>query len=143
MKKEKLDIYSIDSRVMVKDLGFVKLYYNRELDIIESVYQENCVIDKEEAILIIQTSRDFNNVSNKYILATGLSDFINITPEARIVFAEEMKHDMHLQKMAIHINSLAYRILSNFFIRFNKPPIQSKVFNNRKAAIDWLLETQV
>lgn len=140
MKNEILDKYSIDSSKLVKDLGFVKILYNEQLDILESVYQENSAIDREEALLIVQTSREFNNVSNKYILATGLSDYINISPDARIVFAEEMKKDTHLQKMAIHINSLAYRILSNFFIRFNQPPVATKVFNERKAAIDWLLE---
>lgn len=73
-------------------------------------------------------------------MATGLNHFINITPEARIVFAKEMKKDKQLQKMAKLINSLAYRILANFFIRFDKPPILTKVFDTRNDAIDWLLE---
>lgn len=140
MNGTSLDKYSLDLRILVKDLGFVKIYFIKELDILESVYQENCTVDKEEALQVVQTSRAFNNVQNKYILAIGLNHFINITPEARIVFAEEMKKDKQLQKMAILINSLAYRILANFFIRFDKPPILTKVFDTRNDAIDWLLK---
>lgn len=140
MNGTSLDKYSLDLRILVKDLGFVKIYFIKELDILESVYQENCNVDKEEALQVVQTSRAFNNVQNKYILATGLNHFINITPEARIVFAKEMKKDKQLQKMAILINSLAYRILANFFIRFDKPPILTKVFDTRNDAIDWLLK---
>lgn len=140
MNSKSLDKYSLDLRILVKDLGFVKVYFIKELDILESVYQENCTVDKEEALQVVQTSRAFNNVQNKYILAIGLNHFINITPEARIVFAEEMKKDKQLQKMAILINSLAYRILANFFIRFDKPPILTKVFDTRNDAIDWLLK---
>ncbi len=131
--------YSLELRTQVKDLGFVIVYFIEELDILECVYQENCSVGKEEALQVVETSRAFNNVQNKYIMATGLDDFINITPEARVVFAEEMKKDKQLQKMAILINSLAYRITANFFIRFDKPPIPTKVFTNRKMAIDWLL----
>ena len=63
-----------------------------------------------------------------------------MTPEARVIFSEQMKLDVGFQKMALVVNNLAYRILSNFFIRFNRPVVPTKVFNSRKKALVWLLE---
>lgn len=53
MNSKSLDKYSLDLRILVKDLGFVKIYFIKELDILESVYQENCSVDKKEALQVV------------------------------------------------------------------------------------------
>ena len=40
--------------------------------------------------------------------------------------------------MAILISSLPIRLLANFFIKFNKPPAPTKLFNSTESAIAWL-----
>lgn len=49
------------------------------------------------------------------------------------------KHVEGLQiAMAILISSLPMRLLANFFIKFNKPPAPTKMFNSLDDAIAWL-----
>ncbi len=131
--------YSLDLRTLVKDLGFAQIYYVQEIDLLEVDYQKNTLIDRKEALLVINTSRAFNNGTNKYTMITATKEFFNMTPEARATFAEEMKTGFETEKMALYVNSLAYRIMANFFIRVDKPPIPTKLFSNRDKAIDWLL----
>jgi hypothetical protein len=140
MIKNKQKKFDIDNSVLVKDLGFAKILYIEEIDLLEVEYQENCLVDRKEALQVIEHSRQFRNGSNKYTMITATKDFFNMTPEARATFAEEMKTGFKVQKMAILVNSLAYRILANFFIRFDKPPVPTKLFSSRKEAIVWLLK---
>ncbi|NBG67213.1 DUF7793 family protein [Acidiluteibacter ferrifornacis] len=140
MTDEKINIFDVDSRTLVKDLTFARLYYINEIDLFEVEYQANCLIDQKEAMQIIQANREFNNSSNRLAMATATKEYFNMTSEARVIFSEQMKLDVGFQKMALVVNNLAYRILSNFFIRFNRPVVPTKVFNSRKKALDWLLE---
>jgi hypothetical protein len=140
MIEEKTKLYSIECRTVVRNLQFAIIYYIPELDLLEVDYQENCIVDRKEALQVMEASRQFRNGSNKYTMITATKDFFNMTPDARATFAEEMKKGFELEKMAILVNSLAYRILANFFIRFDKPPVPTKMFNSRKEAIDWLIK---
>jgi len=140
MTSEVLNIFDVDSRTLVKDLTFARLYYISEIDLFEVEYQGNCIVDRKEALQIIRANRDFNNSSNRLAMATSTKDFFNMTPEARATFSEQMKLEVGFQKMALVANSLAYKILANFFIRFNRPVVPTKVFNSRKKAIAWLIE---
>jgi predicted DNA binding protein len=134
-----MDSFSILKKETVIDLSFAKLFYYQEIDLLEVEYQENTLIDRKEALMVINASRVFNNGANKYTMITATKEFFNMTPEARATFAEEMKTGFKTEKMALYVNSLAYRIMANFFIRFDKPPIPTRLFSNRDKAIDWLL----
>jgi hypothetical protein len=131
--------YPITDRILVKDLGFARICYIQKIDLLEVDYQRDSFIDIEEALAVINASRGFNNGTNKYTLITATKEFFNMTPEARATFAEEMKIGFETEKMALFVNSLAYRMMANFFIRFDKPPIPTKLFSDRDKAIDWLL----
>lgn len=134
-----MDSFSILKKETVIDLSFAKIFYYQEIDLLEVEYQENTLIDRKEALMVINASRAFNNGANKYTMITATKDFFNMTPEARATFADEMKTGFETEKMAIYVNSLAYRIMANFFIRFDKPPIPTKLFSNRNKAIKWLI----
>lgn len=140
MTKETLNIYDIECRSLVQDLGYAIIYYLSEIDVLEVEYQSGCVVDRKEALQVMEASRKFNNGKNRYTLISVTKDFFNMTPEARATFADEMKRGFDVQKMALLVNSLAYRIIANFFIRFDKPPVPTKMFNSRKEAIDWLIK---
>lgn len=139
MVKEQQIKYPLTDRSLVKDLTFAKIYYVENIDLLEVDYQKNTLIDRKEALEVIQTSRAFNNGFNKYTMIIATKEFFNMTPEARATFAGEMKTGFKTEKMALYVNSLAYRIMANFFIRFDKPPIPTKLFSSRDKAIDWLL----
>ena len=57
--------------------------------------------------------------------------------EARELFASKESAENQLAK-AIVINSLAQKLMANFFIRFNKPPEPVKVFGKEEEALAWL-----
>jgi hypothetical protein len=61
----------------------------------------------------------------------------NITPEARTQFACQEYTDVRIGA-AIVTNSIANKIIGNFFIKFNKPASPTRIFSNESAAIEWL-----
>lgn len=61
----------------------------------------------------------------------------NISKEARAYAAEE-RHAKMSKAMAIISDSLPTRLLTNFFVNFNKPNTPTKVFNNMDSALTWL-----
>lgn len=61
----------------------------------------------------------------------------SISKEARELSADNELARNRLAK-AIVINSLAQRIIGNYFIRFNKSSTPVKLFKNENDALDWL-----
>lgn len=47
-----------------------------------------------------------------------------------------------ISKAAILLGSAITKILGNIFIRFGKPPFETKLFTDRNKAIDWLKTTE-
>ena len=62
---------------------------------------------------------------------------VNITKEAREESAKPQYLE-YLNAMAIVSDLLAYKIIGNFFIKFNKPAKPTRFFNNYNKAIEWL-----
>ena len=60
----------------------------------------------------------------------------NISYEAREEFAKSKKRIA----VAIVTNSLANKLLGNFFINFHKPSSSARIFSDEKMAVDWLRE---
>ena len=58
----------------------------------------------------------------------------NISFEAREEFAKSKKR----KAVAIVTNSLANKLLGNFFINFHKPLSSSRIFSEEQSAIEWL-----
>ncbi len=62
---------------------------------------------------------------------------INFSPEARAYFAENESHNNLRLSQAIIINSLAHKLVANFYMRFNKPKSPTVIVNNMEQAINW------
>lgn len=43
-----------------------------------------------------------------------------------------------LKASAVVVDNLAYRMIANFYLTFNKPKRPYKVFSNREEAVKWL-----
>ncbi len=67
---------------------------------------------------------------------------INITPEGRKK-VRELESIVPLSHRAIVISTLSQRILANFYIKFHKPLITTKVFNTHSEALTWLKKCKV
>jgi hypothetical protein len=70
------------------------------------------------------------HVFGKYMEATkGARDFS--------ASSEGLKHS---SAEAYVLNSLAHKLLLNFYIKFNKPSVPTKYFSTKEEAITWLLK---
>src|SRR5687768_11665814 len=62
---------------------------------------------------------------------------VTITKEARdnAIVIEEQSPCM---ASAVVVQNIAYAMIANFYMKFNKPKRPYKVFNNKQEAINWL-----
>ena len=75
---------------------------------------------------------------NEYTILFDATKSGSISFEAREEFARSKKR----LAVAIVTNSLANKLLGNFFINFHKPSSSSKIFSDEQIAIVWL-RTQI
>ena len=64
-------------------------------------------------------------------------DHVSITQEARDN-ATKIEHLSPVCATAVIANTLAYRLVASFYIKFNKPKGPFKIFKNIDAAVEWI-----
>lgn len=62
----------------------------------------------------------------------------SVLPGAREELRKNKKMNACRSAAAIIVNSLANRLIMQFFIQFNKPPYPYRVFENPEEAVTWL-----
>lgn len=65
----------------------------------------------------------------------------DLAPEVR-EFSASSHQNKYTIADAMIISSDAHKLVSNFYIKFNKPVKPTKIFTDRNKAIEWLLEEQ-
>ena len=66
-----------------------------------------------------------------------ISQIRSITLEARKYFGNEGSTD-RASVVAIYSGSPVGRVIGNFFLKINKPPIPMKIFSSKDKAIEWM-----
>ncbi len=66
-----------------------------------------------------------------------MKEFIQVGDEARKYAAGE-ESNMYTIADAFVINSIALKLVGNFYIRYNKPVRPTRIFNNEEDALVWL-----
>lgn len=66
-----------------------------------------------------------------------VGEFTSISMEAR-KFGATKEATVFSKAEAYVIRSLAQRLIGNFYLNFDKPPVPTKFFSNKKAAEIWL-----
>lgn len=98
--------------------------------------KENCVIDLDLQERLIDA---YNTITGGkltpfiFMADTGVS----VTKEARdnaIVIEERSP----CAATAVIVTNLAYKLVANFYLQFNKPKRPYKVFSNTSDALEWL-----
>jgi hypothetical protein len=77
--------------------------------------------------------------SNKFPLLFFVGEFSLPTDEARLYQARE-ESNPYASAEAYVINSLAQKLIGNFYLKFNKPVRPTKFFHNMEEAAEWLKE---
>jgi len=73
-----------------------------------------------------------------HIITDFTDTFINFSPEAREFFAENESHNELRLSQVIIINSLAHKLVANFYMRFNKPKSPTVIVNSLEQALNYV-----
>lgn len=109
----------------------------REDGIVEIVFKKSSNIGVVECKEMIETYRA-NLEPKKYPLLHVIEDFVNIEKSAREFSATE--EGLSFSKAEAYVmNSLAHKLLANFYMKVDKPSVPTKFFTNKTEAEDWLV----
>jgi hypothetical protein len=79
------------------------------------------------------------NPAADYPVIFETQGFVSITKEAReLAASREMAKDV--AAMALIVNTMATRILANFYLKVNKPMRPTRMFTDMQKAIEWCKE---
>lgn len=104
-----------------------------EPGIIKLSVVEGIEMEVEDAKQMIAGAMKIAN-GKDYVILFDANKSGTISHEAREEFARSKKR----KAVAIVTNSLANKLLGNFFINFHKPTSASRIFNDEKSALEWL-----
>jgi len=121
LEKEQIRPYA---RLKFKD-DICYVYFNQDLEVTDEIIED-----------IHQTGL-FMSEGKAHCMLVDLSLNVSSTNEARKYGAnnEFMKHHI---AYALIGKSIAVNLFANFFIKINKPKIETKLFSNEKDALIWL-----
>lgn len=101
------------------------------------------MIIKEQSVIDLNDVKEIQNIKRE-LVGEEEHTVLFITPkmgtmtrEARDYSSSQEVTKNALGK-AIVLNGLAIRIITNFFINFNKPAVEHRAFENEKDATEWL-----
>ncbi|MCP5500297.1 MAG: hypothetical protein H7A25_10370 [Leptospiraceae bacterium] len=76
----------------------------------------------------------------KLLLLVDLSGLKSQTAEARTYYSSDEEINKKVIAVAICSNTRIGNLISNFYLKINKPIIPFRLFSNETKAIDWLLK---
>lgn len=122
--------YSVD----LKKITFNYL----EDGIIENYIKPSQTIDCDDVQEMQKQNRSMSQ-ERPYTLLVIPGDSSTVTKEARELIASKGMVGIKLAK-AFVLNSLAHKIVGNFYLTVNKPHLKTKIFTDREKALEWLRE---
>lgn len=117
------------------DIGPVlfRLYENRIF---------HAVIKKGEKITMEMTTKGYEfldrNGSGRFYNLYEFESFAEMDPEVR-TWAAETSGNNYTYVDALIISNVAQKIIANFYIKFNKPKMPTKIFHSTDKALEWIL----
>lgn len=99
----------------------------------------NSIIDEIEKHHLIELKNIIQELGSgkKMLVYVDTYNFMSITPEARQYASSNESSEFTLAN-AVLIDSLAKKLLFNFFMNISKPAVPTKGFNSKTEAISWL-----
>lgn len=91
----------------------------------------------EKEVRVINTHLGELNEGNAMLILITAEEVTQFDDSARVFSASEEGSKYSVAE-AFVVKSLSQRLIANFYVKVNKPPIPSKVFNSEKEAIKWL-----
>ena len=112
------------------------IVYLLEGNLLRIVVKEKSVIDVDEVKEIQKAKRALVG-DQKHTVIFITPQWGSMTKEARD-YSALPEISVNALGKAVVLNGLATRIITNFFINFNNPPVEHRAFENEKEALAWL-----
>lgn len=113
----------------------MRLYDN---DIMNVIFADNCFIDMRDVKEVMLWVEEIGHGRLFLNLYEGAYN-TDLSPEVR-EFAASSDNNKFTISDAMVISSQAHELVTNFYVKFNKPVKPTRIFTNREEAIAWLLE---
>jgi hypothetical protein len=104
--------------------------------IFENIIHKGCEVDVKEINELREANLKLAN-GKKYAILATLEEFASATKTAR-EFAASQEFVKDTIANAIFVEHTGHKIVGNFYIKVNKPKINTKLFTDKQKAIDWL-----
>ncbi len=103
----------------------------------------HAIIKKKEKITIKMTEKGYDflnrNGGGRFYNIYEFSSFSEMDPEVREWCATTSGNN-YTYVDAIVISNFAQKLIADFYLKFNKPPMPTKIFKSKEKALDWILE---
>ncbi len=133
-RKIQLDV---DTPVEIeKDFEKIKmtLYENGIMNV---VFKENCSVGIKDAEEAVNWVSEIANGRRFLNLMEGENNS-EVDAEVRAFSASKNQNKFTIAD-ALVVNSVAHKLLTNFYLKFNKPVKPTRLFTDKERAIEWLL----
>lgn len=105
-------------------------------DISWLVFLPESEVEEDDASEIIRTAEQ-TFVGEAYVVLADIRLMKSISNEARTYLASQQAEQLHAA-VAILVESMATRLIANFFINFHKPGRPTRIFSDERKAVEWL-----
>ena len=125
------DVYTI------KELDFPDVNIQRKSNgIVYVTFKDNCNLDIPLQMQLLDYYYDITDGKLMHFMFFAAEN-VSITKEARDN-AIKTEDQSTLGATAVVVDTLAYKLIANFYLKFNKPKRPYKVFSKEEEAVKWL-----
>ncbi len=121
----------------IKELDFSEVNLQlKSNDIVYVTFKDNCNLDIPLQMRLLDYYYDITDGKLMHFIFMAAEN-VSITKEARDN-AVKIEDQSMLGASAVVVDSLPYKLIANFYLKFNKPKRPYKVFGKEQDAIKWL-----
>jgi len=132
------DIITIKSNTMttefytisLNDYGIIEVKWNTDLEEIDIIHLKH-----------LRNSIEMLGKGQKMLIYVDTYNFMAITPEARKYTTTEDATKYCLANSVL-IDTLPKKLIFNFYLKINTPLVETKGFNSKEEAMNWLMQFQ-
>lgn len=126
-----------DAIYTIKELDFPDVNLQRKSnDIVYVTFKDDCNLDIPLQMRLLDYYRDITDGKLMHFMFFAAEN-VTLTKEARDN-AVKIEDQSMLGASAVVVDTLAYKLIANFYLKFNKPKRPYKVFSKEEEAIKWL-----
>ena len=107
-------------------------------DYLLTEFDDMCTIDVDEAKEMTKLTLKLCEGKPYPFITSMLGITVNINSDARDFFANNEDINSIRTMQAIIVNNTPSKLVANFFIKYHKPAVKTKLFTNFDEALKWV-----